>query len=91
MSYVVDVHWSVVKKDLFYAGNVAKRSTRYTRMLLIEMYGNVIVYILISFHSRDVLSAIFFSFCSNGLSFVLRPFGCSLFGLLLGFRVFTIN
>ena len=53
--------------------------------------GNVIVYVLISFHSRDVLSAVFFSFCSTGLSFVLRSFGCSLFGRLLGFRVFIIK
>ena len=44
--------------------------------------SNVIVYVLISFHSRDV-------FCTLSCLFVppgFRWFGCSLFGCLFGFR-----
>ena len=48
--------------------------------------GNVIVYVLISFHSRDVFLHSQLSFCFSGFSFVLCSFGCSLFSRLFGFR-----
>ena len=50
---------------------------------------NVIAYVLISFHSRDVLCTLSRRFVRPDFSFVLCLFGCSLFGCLFEFREFN--
>ena len=51
--------------------------------------GNVVVYVLISFHSQRCFLPSQPSFCSAGLSFVLCSYCCSLFDRLFGFKEFN--
>ena len=58
------------------------RPKRLSQNYLRRSGANTILYVLISFHSRDVFcTSSELSFCSVGLSFVFCSFGC-----LFGFR-----